>query len=198
MTPPKREPQTINELRALGDPGKCSGCGLPVVWVETKTRKRMPLDPRPAKDGNVAFEVVAGRPVACVLARGQVLPHGRSRWVPHFASCRHPVRNSKRVRSAPPTVSMIRCRRPGCEWTTVGPVADSRAQADEHQKDHSNDAGPWTARCHEFPGCDWTWKGDDLDAGRIEKMQHQQAVHDVTQPIWPTLWPTSIDPQEEP
>ena len=69
----------------------CRGCGRPVLWVETSTGKRMPLDPETSATGNVVLEQASssegplGAFRAHVLRRGEVWPGDR--YVAHFATC---------------------------------------------------------------------------------------------------------------
>lgn len=35
--------------------GECRACAAPILWALTDAGNKMPLDPRPREDGNVAF-----------------------------------------------------------------------------------------------------------------------------------------------
>lgn len=60
----------------------CRSCGATITWVETRTGKRMPLDPDERSDGNVVIES-DGK--ARVLPPGD--PYTGPRYASHFSTC---------------------------------------------------------------------------------------------------------------
>jgi hypothetical protein len=60
----------------------CRSCEAPVIWAETTTGKKMPLDARPTAKGNLVF--LAG------VARGATDEDRRLKrplYTSHFATC---------------------------------------------------------------------------------------------------------------
>jgi len=70
---------------------KCRTCRAPIVWAETTTGKKMPLDPAPVVGGNVvptALVAASGfgeTPVVRVLRGAE--QHVGATWQSHFVSC---------------------------------------------------------------------------------------------------------------
>ena len=62
---------------------ECNSCKAPIIWVRTATGKVMPVDARPAEDGNMVID----DGVARVIAKGESPPVGKLRWKSHFATC---------------------------------------------------------------------------------------------------------------
>lgn len=78
--------------------GKCRSCDASIVWVKTAASdgaKSMPMDARPAPDGNVWLND-QGR--AVVAANHGGVPAGKRAFLSHFATCpnRAEHRRSKR------------------------------------------------------------------------------------------------------
>lgn len=60
------------------------------MWTVTYTGKRMPLDPDPHPDGNVAVVDSPGRRIAIVLTKDELVEArelGRDLFMPHHATC---------------------------------------------------------------------------------------------------------------
>jgi hypothetical protein len=68
----------------------CSTCGAPIIWAHTTKGKRIPLDAKPHPDGNV---MLTGGGTAVVAGKSQ---NGARRYMPHHATCSHPVRRGRR------------------------------------------------------------------------------------------------------
>lgn len=67
---------------------RCGRCGRPIVWARTPTGKRMPLDPDPCDDGNVAaYRDGLDRVQARVLTKDEEPKSYERRRMPHFATC---------------------------------------------------------------------------------------------------------------
>lgn len=65
----------------------CRGCGAAMVWVASTKGGTVPLDPRPAPDGNLVFEPAAATPTVRYLRKEDVVPAGTARYRSHFSSC---------------------------------------------------------------------------------------------------------------
>lgn len=72
-------------------PGRCKGCGRPIIWIETAGRKAMPCDPEEAvyweqKDGPEMIVLRNG-----TVARGSLdgAPGAETGigYISHFATC---------------------------------------------------------------------------------------------------------------
>lgn len=73
------------------------GCGAPIEWViVAASGKRMPLDPEPVANGNIAF-VAEGRVEVLSIAGGGLM-EDRPLYVSHFATCPRPERFRKKNR----------------------------------------------------------------------------------------------------
>ncbi len=72
----------------------CSSCGAVIRWAITVNDKRIPLDPEPRDDGNLAFRdddkvyVIPGGPGVL----GLEVP----RYVSHFATCPSAAQHRRR------------------------------------------------------------------------------------------------------
>jgi hypothetical protein len=89
----------------------CRGCKSLIRFVLTPKRRRMPIDPRPAREGNVRLERVFDEVVAVTLAGGE-LDRAREASEPlytsHFATC--PKAAQFKRRKQPRRVSHARGR----------------------------------------------------------------------------------------
>ena len=78
---------------------ECSSCGAPIIWAETITGRRMPLDEYPTKSGNIILgQRHEQAPLALVqtaqsLAR--LLEKGERLYTSHFATCPHAKKHRK-------------------------------------------------------------------------------------------------------
>lgn len=63
----------------------CKGCGQPIRWARTTKGRRIPLDPEPTPNGNLAFDQTEEEGASFV----RVVPVGaRPRlYTSHFATC---------------------------------------------------------------------------------------------------------------
>lgn len=78
----------------------CRGCGREILWAETRSGKRIPLDPEPSVAGNVVLEQASSSEGGLEVFRALFLAPGSSwpskRYVSHFSTCpaaarfRHP------------------------------------------------------------------------------------------------------------
>ena len=72
---------------------RCRGnaCRAPILWLPTPTGNRIPLEPQPTTDGNVAIEHdLLGEPYAQVLspdAARRATNAGQPLHMPHHAVC---------------------------------------------------------------------------------------------------------------
>lgn len=84
----------------------CRQCERDIIFAVTAGGKRMPLDPAPSPDGNVAvYRDHLGRLNARVLVRGVEPEPYEKRAMPHFASC--PGRAPERPVSRPDGVAVL-------------------------------------------------------------------------------------------
>lgn len=71
----------------------CRSCGARIIWAETLTEKRMPVDAEPTPDGNVSLEPREGfAPLATVNAPLFAAGLRKS----HFATCPNAGQHRKR------------------------------------------------------------------------------------------------------
>lgn len=77
---------------------KCRDCSVGIKFVRMPKGKLMPIDPVPDEDGNVVARLVGGSLAGHVLTKGEEVPDGWTRFMPHAATCA--VRNRSR-RGAP-------------------------------------------------------------------------------------------------
>lgn len=80
--------------------GKCRACDAPMLWAVTAAGKRMPLDPRPAPNGNVFFRAdgrvgVVGSAALRRMRAAEAGALAGDMYVAHFATC------SERARPKP-------------------------------------------------------------------------------------------------
>lgn len=61
-------------------------CGKPIIWAETGTGKRMPVDADPVPGGNIALGLEAGVVKATVIKPHRAFGR-RDLRMPHFATC---------------------------------------------------------------------------------------------------------------
>lgn len=76
-------------------------CAQPIVFAVVASQRgkpsRMPLDPDPNPEGNVAcFRDGGGRLVGRVLAKDQQPVAYEKRYMPHFATCKAPAEHRRR------------------------------------------------------------------------------------------------------
>lgn len=82
--------------------GRCASCGADVFWAITPAGKRMPVDPNPVPDGNVAiYRDHLGALRARVLRAGEQPSAYERRGVAHFATCPHADRHRTRTTTGP-------------------------------------------------------------------------------------------------
>ena len=60
----------------------CSSCGAEIRWVRMTSGKPMPLDPKPAEDGNIVFDQYGNGMVV-----GALFTAGREAFRSHFSTC---------------------------------------------------------------------------------------------------------------
>jgi hypothetical protein len=74
---------------------KCRDCSVAIKFVRIAPKGRMmPIDPVPDEDGNVVARLVGGSLAGHVLTKGEEVPEGWQRYMPHAATCA--VRNRGR------------------------------------------------------------------------------------------------------
>jgi hypothetical protein len=75
---------------------KCTSCGAPIVWAETRSGRKIPLDPGPIENGNVEYLPSVGR--AFIHVRWHLwtpLPNA-IRTRAHFVTCLHASKHRAR------------------------------------------------------------------------------------------------------
>jgi hypothetical protein len=71
----------------------CRSCNACIVWVETETGKKMPLDHAAVLSGNI---ILVNR-LAHVIKASEVVPEGTPRFKSHFATCVHAKQHRKKA-----------------------------------------------------------------------------------------------------
>ena len=70
---------------------RCGSCGAEVIWADTITGRRMPLDAKPTKDGNIILGTRHGQPPLALVQTAQTLERlkakGERLYTSHFATC---------------------------------------------------------------------------------------------------------------
>lgn len=80
----------------------CKRCGQRVNWAITRKGKRMPVDPQPDPEGNLAVHRDGkGEFRARVLVDGEEPAGYERRCMPHFATCPPPGLHAQPVHAAP-------------------------------------------------------------------------------------------------
>lgn len=78
----------------------CNSCHAPVIWAETRTGKRMPVDTRPHPDGNVRIVAhPSGVQMAEVLGPLEVAAAEQPLHRSHFATCPNAAQHRRGGRS---------------------------------------------------------------------------------------------------
>jgi hypothetical protein len=71
---------------------KCNSCGAPIIWAETITGRRMPLDRKPTTDGNIILGVRHEQANLALVQTAQTLAKlqakGERLYTSHFATCK--------------------------------------------------------------------------------------------------------------
>lgn len=72
----------------------CRTCGNPIMWVETSTGKRMPVDLNPTVRGNITLQRAGGKVYATVhasTAAAQLATEDPDvkTFISHFTTCPH-------------------------------------------------------------------------------------------------------------
>ncbi len=72
---------------------RCRSCSAPIRWVYTAKGRRIPLDPKPTRDGNIVLRGIG--PIA------QIIPgHGPADpplYISHFATCPYAAAHRSRL-----------------------------------------------------------------------------------------------------
>jgi hypothetical protein len=72
---------------------KCRSCGASIIWTDTVTGRRMPLDANPTTDGNIILGVRHGNVPLALVQTAQALArlkeYGSPLYTSHFATCPH-------------------------------------------------------------------------------------------------------------
>lgn len=92
--------------------GICSSCKADIMWARTSHGKRMPIDPEPRPEGNLAvYRDHMGQIRARTLGEGQEPETYERRAMPHFATCPNIDRDRKKTDGTPDNVVDIRTAR---------------------------------------------------------------------------------------
>lgn len=91
-----------------GQTDRCKSCHAAIWWGLTAKRRRMPIDPQTAEDGNVVIDRVEQAmdsladltvlPHVRVLGKGEVIDADTPRYRPHWSSCPTPKRHRREER----------------------------------------------------------------------------------------------------
>jgi hypothetical protein len=66
----------------------CSSCSARIVWADTASGARMPVDAEPVPDGNLVLTYpTPGRALALIVDPAQTTIDDPPRYVSHFATC---------------------------------------------------------------------------------------------------------------
>lgn len=83
----------------MSEQGRCRSCNAAILWVETESGRRMPLDPEPMEDGSIiihmgpnhqqkASEIAHIETAEEAAARSKATePAARTAYVSHFVTC---------------------------------------------------------------------------------------------------------------
>lgn len=92
----------------------CESCSRDILWAVTGKGKRMPIDPQPRGDGNLAvYRDVHGSLRARVLKKGEQLESYERPAMPHWATCPYADRHRKKPNGLPGNVVDLDARRKG-------------------------------------------------------------------------------------
>ena len=75
---------------------KCRECGLEIMYLHTRHGKRMPVDPYPDENGNIAARPYPGAYVDAHMVSDRTPPAGYRLFMPHRATCQA-VRSRRRA-----------------------------------------------------------------------------------------------------
>lgn len=84
----------------------CTSCNRIVVWARTTGDARMPVDPDPHPDGNIALiDGILGRKIAIVLTNDEITAvhssePARPLYRSHFVTCPHASKHRRRKGAA--------------------------------------------------------------------------------------------------
>lgn len=85
--------------------GICASCQQDVLWAKTSQGKRMPIDPEPRPDGNLAvYRDHLGQLRTRVLSKGYEPESYERRGISHFATCPHADRHRRKADGLPGNV----------------------------------------------------------------------------------------------
>ncbi len=154
----------VIEIPTGATKGRCRACDAPMLWALTDAGKKMPLDPRPREDGNVAFVGRLGSIAVFGKAAKARMVEARARngedpiewYVSHFATCperakpaRAPGVDRCLVNDQSPSAGAVKgytgfqgapCRRPPTTTLADGtPACDQHAQRAERAGDDPDD-----------------------------------------------------------
>lgn len=66
---------------------RCGTCGADIIWCRTETGKRMPVDAKPNKEGNLTIDHTEMLPTVRPVSRG-THKTGQPLYKSHFATCK--------------------------------------------------------------------------------------------------------------
>jgi hypothetical protein len=68
----------------------CRSCGAPIFWAQTEQGRRIPLDAKPVRNGNLELYVPQGKhPVVGELLTVSYREPGQGTYRAHFATCKY-------------------------------------------------------------------------------------------------------------
>jgi hypothetical protein len=79
---------------------KCNSCGAAIIWAETITGRRMPLDLEPSTDGNIILGTRHQQAPLALVQTAQTLARliakGEKLYTSHFATCEFAAQHRRR------------------------------------------------------------------------------------------------------
>lgn len=100
-------------MTAIRGAAPCRACSGQVLWVTLPSGKRMPVDPEPDDDGNVAaYRDARGVWVGHVLRADERTAPFEKRFVPHFATCAPVIAQRQAERDGARGGNVVPFRRP--------------------------------------------------------------------------------------
>ena len=94
----------------------CTACTARLLWCMTVNGRRMPLNERPAADGNVLVTMLPDGTIRGRVLTGDDLPATEPAYVPHHRTCPAAADYRRRRDAGQPKCQRLDCRQPLDSW----------------------------------------------------------------------------------